>query len=310
MEFLKNITPYIKVVRPGNLLMIGITQCIFYHFVIHKLINFPSLDLFNIFLLILQTILVAAGGYVINDIEDCITDQKNKPLKTYIPKTISSQNAYLYYYFLLGAGILVAIILEKNTINFPILIIHLSLCLILYWYAVKFKNSILIGNIIISILVSLVSGIILLAERESIVQLEDLTIQNIIICIFLSYMIFSFFINLIREIIKDMEDMDGDKATGIVTFPIRYGKDAGKKLCVYISVILLIFLLIWLFTTNIPLELRSITFLLLFVAAPLVIFIQTLTNTTNKRKFAKISNALKWMMVSGLGSVIIISSEL
>jgi 4-hydroxybenzoate polyprenyltransferase len=310
MEFLKNISPYIKIVRPGNLLLIGITQCIFYHFVIHKLIDFPALDLFNTFLLILQTILIAAGGYVINDIKDCLTDQKNKPHKTYIPGLISSQNAKIYYYFLLGTGILVAIILEKNTIRFPILLIHLSLCLTLYWYAVKFKNSILLGNIIISIMVSLVSGIILLAERESIVQLADHAIQNIIISIFLSYMIFSFFVNLIREIIKDMEDMDGDQASGIITFPIRYGRDAGKKLCIHISVATLIFLLVWLFTTNISMELRSKSFLLLFVAAPLVILIQTLTNTTNKREFAKISNTLKWMMVSGLGSVIIISSEL
>jgi 4-hydroxybenzoate polyprenyltransferase len=290
--------------------LIGITQGIFYHFVIHKLIDFPALDLHNTILLILQTILIAAGGYVINDIKDCHTDQKNKPHKTYIPRPISSQKAKLYYYFLLGTGILVAIILEKNTVNFPILIVHLSLCLILYWYAVKFKNSILFGNIIISIMVSFVSGIILLAEKESIVQIADQTSKNIIVSIFLSYMIFSFFVNLIREIIKDMEDMDGDQATGIVTFPIRYGREAGKKLCIYISGTMLILLLIWLFTTIIPLELRSITFLLLFVAAPLVILIQTLTNTTNKREFAKISNTLKWIMVSGLGSIIIISSEL
>jgi len=310
MEFLKYTIPYFKIVRPGNLLLIGITQWIFYHFIIYKLIDFPSLDPYKAFLLILQTIFIAAGGYVINDIKDYVTDQKNKPQKTYIPQAISIPNAKLYYYFLLGTGLIVSFVLEKNTHHFPIVFIHISLCIILYLYAVKFKNSILFGNVTVSLMVSLVSGIILFSERESIAKIADQNNHNLILSIFISYIVFSFLVNLIREIIKDIEDMAGDQATGYITFPIKYGKDASKKLCIYISALTLIFLVIWVFTTNIPLELRSKTFMLLFVAAPLVILIQILTNTTHKREFAKISSTLKWIMVAGLGSIIIISSEL
>lgn len=159
-------------------------------------------------------------------------------------------------------------------------------------------------------MVSFVTGIIFFAERTSIEEIQDFKIQGIVMAIIMYYVIFSFLVNMIREIVKDIEDMDGDLATGHVTFPIKYGRDAGKKLCIAITIITLILLLVWMFTTNIPLELRSKTFLLLLVGAPLVMVIQALTNTTHKHEFTKISNTLKWIMISGLGSIVIISSEL
>jgi 4-hydroxybenzoate polyprenyltransferase len=310
MEFLKQIAPYVKIIRPVNLLMIGITQWVIYQYIIYKLIDSPSLYQNEVFLLILETMLVAAGGYVINDIIDYKTDVHNKPNKTFIQISISALNAKYYYFFLLTSGCVVAALLQYSTSHFPIIILYTVLCAILYLYSIRFKNSVLWGNILVSLMVSFVTGIIFFAESASIEQIQNRNTENIVKSLMVYYMIFSFLVNMIREIVKDIEDMDGDLATGHLTFPIKYGIVAGKNLCIAITTITLILLLVWMFTGNVLMELRSKTFLLLLIGAPMVIVIQALTKISHKHEFTKISHTLKWIMLSGLGSIVIISSEL
>ena len=301
---------YLHILRPKNLIIVGITQWILYQFIILAFIDQPSLDGFLFSLLVLDTILIAASGYIINDIKDAETDLVNKPSKTYVPSIISIKNAYRYYFLLLTSGLILAIYIAYSISNLPLVVIYPFACGLLYLYSSRYKNSIIIGNVLVSIFVALVSGIIFFAERNSITLLSDHIKMWLIIELFVAYMVFSFAVNMIREIIKDIEDIEGDTAAGLTTYPIKYGTEAAKKLAVAFSGGTIIFLILWMITTTIAMDLRIYVFLLLLVASPLVVIIQILTKTTGKRDFSKISAILKYIMLAGLVSIILISSIL
>jgi 4-hydroxybenzoate polyprenyltransferase len=301
---------FIQILRPKNLIIVGTTQWILYHYIILAFVDTPALDVFLFSLLVVDTILIAAGGYIINDIVDASVDQINKPQKTFIPTKISLIQATYYYYFLGFVGFLIALYIAYCINNLPLVVIYPMACFLLYVYSTKFKNSILIGNILVSLFVAFVSGIILFAERNAIISINDSTKKWLVLELFIAYMIFSFMVNMIREIIKDIEDEEGDKLAGLITYPIKYGTDAAKKLVVLFCLTTILMLLFWLFVTNIPLDLRVYVFLLLLVASPLVVIVQILTKTTTKRDFSKISAILKYIMLAGLVSIILLSSIL
>lgn len=301
---------YFKILRPKNLIIVGITQWILYHYIILTFVEQPALNAYLFSLLVLDTILIAAGGYVINDIVDAEVDQVNKPIKTYIPSQISLKTAYYYYFLLLSIGFLLAFYIAYSIDNLPLVIIYPSACIFLYLYSFKYKNSIIIGNVMVSIFVALVSGIILFAERNSVGNLSNQTQMWLVIELFFTYMVFSFMVNMIREIIKDIEDVEGDNKAGLLTYPIKYGINAAKNLASLFSLVTIILLIVWMLVTDIPMDLRMYVFLLLLVASPLVVIIQILTKTTSKRDFSKISAILKYVMLAGLVSIILLSSIL
>ncbi len=310
MEFLKKIAPYIFIVRPKNLLIIGFTQFILYHFLFATYADVVALSghLLNIF--ILDTILIAAGGYIINDIIDYKSDAVNKPDKTYLLNDISIENAKRYYYLILFAGLVLSVYIAIKTNNIPLIALYPMVCAVLYLYSSRYKSSVLTGNVIVSLFVAFVPGIILLAERNLIFNPTSEAMQSHILQVLIFYITFSFLINFIREIIKDIEDIEGDKNMGYVTLPIKYSILVAKRWSIFLSLASIVLLLTWMFTTSIPLDFRIMMYLLLLVAAPLVVIIQILTKTTHKRDFSKISTILKWIMLAGLGALILITKTI
>ncbi|MBC7884558.1 MAG: UbiA family prenyltransferase [Saprospiraceae bacterium] len=281
-----------------------------YRFIILPFVGTPSLDVCLFLLLITDTILIAAGGYIINDIHDHRADMVNKPSLTFIPSLISLKAAGIYYKFILLTGLIIALYIGQRIHQMHMVLIYPVGSALLYMYSVKYKNTVIWGNVIVSVFVAFVSGIVLIAERASIVSIVDPKTMNLVIELFVVYMIFSFLVNMIREIVKDLEDAEGDTLSGGVTFGIRYGMQSAVKLSVILAILTILAIIGWLMWTNVPFELRSAVFLLLFVAAPLVSIIQILTKSNHKSDFTKISTILKWTMVAGLGSIVLISSTL
>ena len=310
MEFLKNWTPFVYITRPKNLFLAGFTQFIIYHFLFEKVQQNLALSGHLLYLFIFDTILIAAGGYIINDIFDYKTDKVNKPEKTYISKEISLKNAILYYFLILSLGFVISIYIAIVTDNIPLLSLYPLACGLLYVYSKKLKNTILKGNIVVSAFVSFVPGVILIAERDLIFEKSIPDFQNLVIQLFVYYLVFSFSVNLIREIVKDIEDESGDRLQGYITLPIKYGIDSAKKWCIYLSVFTIVLLVSWMSLTTIPLDFRVKMYFLLLIAAPLVVIIQILTRTTHKRDFSKISTILKWIMLAGLGALILITKTI
>ncbi len=310
MEFLKKLLPYISITRPKNLLLIGLTQYIIYTFLFNRSIVEVSLKGILLYYFIFDTMLIAAGGYIINDIIDYNTDIINKPQKTYFQNQIPTRYGKMYYYSVLLVGMLLSIYIAIKTNNLPLISLYPLACSILYIYSKKYKSSILAGNIIVSLFVGFVSGIILIAERQVLFSSTIDQWQSEVVQLLIVYIIFSFLVNLIREIIKDIEDIEGDKNNAYLTLPIKYGIDVAKLWATGIAVFAIFVLAVWIYFTNIDLDFRTQVYLILFVAGPLVVILQILTQTTHKRDFSKISTILKWTLLAGLGALILISNSI
>lgn len=192
-------------------------------FSIEQKINgeFPShLSPFYFALLMLSTILIAAGGNIINDYFDISIDEVNKPGKNPVGKFISEKKAKLFAFILFIAGSAIGLFLAFH-IDKPIMAgVQLLSVITLYSYSSFYKRRLLIGNFMIALL----SGLSILTPG----LFEPNYYANLTFLLWFS--LFAFEISLIREVIKDIEDLDGDELAQCKTFPIRFGIPKSKVL--------------------------------------------------------------------------------
>jgi 4-hydroxybenzoate polyprenyltransferase len=308
MGFLNKFLPYLYIIRSKNLLIVAANQLIVSFMVIRPALETTVLSQNLTLLLILDTVLLTAGGNLINDIFDSKADAINKPDKYYIGPYISPKSAWRYYILLQIAGLCIALYIASTIHQLHLVLIYPLAAFLLFYYSVSLKSRLLAGNVMVSFFTAMVSGIMLFAERNAIVLAGPLVYKPLYYLI-LAYMVFSFIINLIREIIKDMEDFKGDVQAGCRTLPIVFGIEKTTvilKVLVFISLILLIG---WVYLSNPALDFRSQICILLFCGSPLLIVHRLLTSHSNKQIYGRISSILKWIMVAGLGSLLLIASN-
>jgi 4-hydroxybenzoate polyprenyltransferase len=297
---------FLKLIRYQNLLMLAFMQLIFrYGFL--KLQDIPlALADWQYLLLVLSTVLIAAGGYVINNIFDQNTDNDNKPNSVIVGKSISETNAYSIYVSLNSIGVAIGFYLS-NVIEKPgFAAIFILIAATLYFYATSLKQMILIGNIIVALLLSFSIIIIGIFDLFPVVNTENQPLMANLFSILIDYAIFAFCINFIREIVKDLEDIDGDYNQGMSTLPIAIGKSRTIKIVLGLSLISLFLLLFYI--NKYLFSLLFVTlFLLVFVIAPLLFFIIKIWNAKSQKEFYNLSMLLKWILFFGIVSILVIS---
>ena len=197
----------LRLIRFPNLIMLAVVQILLRYTLVIPLLVFSQkyilVTTFDFILMVLSTLLVEAGGYVINDIEDQVADSINKPKKVIVGEKITVNAAYKLYYVLTLLGVALGFYLQFYR---PLQYIGYTQLLsagLLYFYTITYKGVMLLGNFIISVLTA--SSIVLIVITEPL-ALSDPTILTISV----GYFVFAFLMNFIREIIKDIEDMDGD----------------------------------------------------------------------------------------------------
>lgn len=241
---------YLKLVRPINLIVVALTLLLFRYCIIdvesYKLYDFkPYLSDLSFYILFITTLLVTAGGYVINDIYDVDTDQINKPDRLIVGKQIDDSKAFNFYLILSALGVLGSFLLMYTTKQMKISSIPIFVIFLLYIYASTFKRMALVGNIVIAICTAL--PIILVSFYEMKISNFDTAVvirftEGIALAA-LVYSVFAFLTTFIREIIKDVQDMEGDDFVGFKTFPIITSINASKTLIVFLQLLTLAILL-------------------------------------------------------------------
>ena len=297
---------FLKLIRYQNLLLLVFMQIIFrYGFFKYQNITLALTD-FQYVILVLSTFLIAAGGYVINNIFDQDTDAINYPKKVVVGNSISEKQAYNIYLILTSCGVGIGFYLA-NVIQKPLFAaIFILIAATLYLYATSLKQMLLIGNIVVAFLLAFSVIIIGIFDLYPVTFVENQQQMGVLFSILIDYAIFAFIINLFREIIKDFEDFEGDKIEGMNTFPIYFGKKIAVKIIFGFSFIPLILLLFYINQYLINLLFVTI-YLFLFVAAPLLIFIMKIWNAESKKDFQFLSLLLKWILFFGILSVVLIS---
>jgi 4-hydroxybenzoate polyprenyltransferase len=298
--------PFLKLIRYQNLLMLAFMQLIF-RYVFFKFQDIPlALADWQYGLLVLSTILIAAGGYVINNVFDQSTDTINKPNNVIVGKTISETNAYNLYIGLTVTGVAIGFYLS-NVISKPgFASIFILIAATLYLYATSLKQMMVIGNIIVALLLSFSVVIIGIFDLFPTIHEGNQQQMGVIFSILLDYALFTFFLNFMREIIKDIEDVNGDYNQGMNTLPIAIGKSRTAKIVFGLSFIPIIFMLYYINKYLLELVFTTV-YLLLFVVGPLFYFTVKIWSAKSKKEFHTMSQLLKWILLFGILSIVVIS---
>lgn len=297
---------YLNLLRFPNLLIVAFTQYLLQYTIILPYLEAanlsPILDTFHFFLLVLTTVLIAAGGYVINDIVDYPIDIINKPEKTIINCSIAMTKAKNLYYGLSILGLSIAFYLAWYVNNLGLVLIYPFAVLLLWFYAHYFKKQVLLGNAVVALFCAFVAGILLFAERAAFFELQEINavLANRMGGIIVAYGIFAFIATLYREVIKDMEDVEGDRLYGCQTLPIVVGLKKTKIYAVFLAGIFLLFLLLlnfWFWKNQ---YIIALVYCILAIIAPLLVGVFLLKKAQHKQDFKMISHLAKWKMLAGL----------
>lgn len=284
--------------------MIALVQCLIKYGLFEPFGISTSLTPFNFFLLIMATLCIAAAGNIINDIYDVETDFINKPNKIIVGKTISEKTAYNLFISLNVIGVGIGFYLSHAIGKSELFALFVIISALLYVYASYLKQTFLIGNIVISILVALSILIVGIFELIPAMTIQNQGIQLVFFKILFDYAIFAFLINFIREISKDVADIDGDYKSGMNTLPIVFGRERTSKILFILSFIPL-GAVIYYVINNLYTKPVAVIYFLVFIIAPLIYLLILIFNAKTKKDFITISNILKLVMLFGILSILL-----
>jgi 4-hydroxybenzoate polyprenyltransferase len=304
---------FFRLLRWPNLVFIAITQILFHYCIVLPAANshaFPlHLQQHLFWLIVAASVFIAGAGYIINDYFDINIDQVNKPDRMVVDRIITRRMAIFWHLVFSGIGVLLSVYVGY-TLHNPLVAIGNILCVVLLWvYSTTYKRKMIIGNVLISLLTAWVILIMLVAELpgwwNSIITAADTQASVARLTrIGVLYAAFAFIISLIREVVKDMEDMEGDRRAQCKTLPIVYGVNASKVFAGTWLAILIVMLIVMQTYVLIFQWWYASLYLLITVTVPLLLLFNHLFKATNTTQFAQLSSKLKWIMLGGICSMV------
>jgi len=296
---------YLKLIRYQNLLLLAFMQLVFrYLFLEQSYVDLALTD-FNYILLVIATVCVAAGGYVINNIMDQETDEIAKPQNRVVGVSISETVAYNWYIGLTIVGVGIGFYLSNVIYKPTFASMFILVATLLYMYATSFKQIPVLGNVVVALLLSTSIIIIGLFDILPAIDVDNRFRMKEAFNILMEYAVFAFIINLIREIVKDLEDMDGDYQSGINTLPIMMGIPK-TKIIVGILTLISIGILAYYINSNLFELDYVIYYSMVFIIGPLIYFGVKLINAVTKKEFHHLSLVLKLILFFGIISIAVI----
>jgi len=248
------IKDFLKLIRLKNLIMLAVLQYLLLYCLIKPNLTFhysrilgiqmiPQFSNLDFFFLVLATVLITAAGYVINDYFDLSIDMINHPQNVVLGKKISIRSALVIHWIFNIIGIVLGFYIswkiEMSNLGF----IFIFTAGLLWYYSTIFKRELIIGNLIVAILTAMIPILVLIYEiiplnltYKSQLQYYYLNFNDIVFWI-LGFSFFAFISTIVREIIKDIEDFEGDNAYGRKSIPIILGIQNAKIIVVALQLI-------------------------------------------------------------------------
>jgi len=299
---------YLKLVRYPNLIIIVLTQYLMRWGIIEPMLEVNGfelqLDSFHFFLLVLSTVSLTAAGYVINDYFDTHTDLLNKPKQVLVGTHIHRRAAMFFHVVLnvigVGLGFYVSFYVGMPFFGFVFLLVSG----LLWFYSTTYKRQFIVGNVLVALLTALVPLMVALFEIPMLNEAyRTILIRHQSNFMYLLYWIlafssFAFLTNFIREIVKDLEDFEGDSAYGRNSLPVVLGVRTSKMVVNALIFVTLIGLG-YVYFSHLS---DTVTFIyfLLFLFIPFIFLVIKNIKAYKKEDFRLISHILKGIMLVGV----------
>ena len=299
---------FFQLIRWPNLIFVLVTQLLF-HFCVYSSIYFDGYGVYqikSILFITVASVCIAAAGYIINDYYDINIDLKNKPTKVIVSKIISRRGALGLHFLLNCLGICFTALAVNISTQWYLIIANMGVVLLLWIYSSNFKKQLLIGNILVSFFTAWTIFIVFFTKFSLINAFSVVTENQIkFFRITMLYAAFAFIITLIREAIKDVEDMEGDRRGNCKTMPIEWGVNATKVyICSWIIILLLLLFSVLVYL----LQFKWWWFAVYILGAlifPLFSFFKLAIKAEKKSEFAHLSRYNKWITLLGILSMVL-----
>lgn len=327
-------TAFIKLIRLPNLVIIVLTQYVIRFAIMLPFLQSFTADIegvdivlqmteFDFFLLSLSTVMVAAAGYIINDYFDVKVDRVNRPNSIIVGKYIKRRVCMGAHIIISSIAILIGAYLAFKLGNWKLTLIQVLSVGALWYYSTMFKKQVLIGNVIVALLAALVPFVAGLYELilqhananatantlmfylEGGAPLSEVkyvfakVLSNIMIWV-LGFSLFAFLSTMVREIIKDIEDYEGDKKYWSNTLAVVYGKKKAAKVAQLFALIMLALIAYLQYIQLSAGDKGSFIYFLITVQIPLIFVVYKLQLGKEKQDFSKMSKYMKIIMLMGI----------
>ena len=309
---------FLKLIRWQNLLIIILTMCLMRYGVIEPILGRMATILYSdpaqktgmalqmpwyyFVMLVSATVLIAAGGYVINDYFDIKTDLINRG-KVIVGTKIPRKQAMMWHNILNALGVVIGFYVSWKSGYLWMGILFLIVSGLLYFYSASYKRQFLVGNVIVAVLTAMVPMLVVLYEAPflfSYYAVNAVKIPNLDIIFWWvgGFAAFAFITTLTREIIKDIEDFEGDVAYGRNTIPVVIGILTTKivSVCLIFITIVMLGLACYYFVHDYV----TIVYISVFIVIPLFFVIYQVIISKSRKQLHSASRLMKIIMLTGI----------
>ncbi len=292
----------IRLIRALNLVFIVLTQYLLMYAVVKPVLQLagmqPVLDHTGLILLVFSTALTAAAGYVINDYFDVKIDALNRPAQTIVGRTVSRRMAILIHSMLNIAGVILGLLAATRVGIWFLGLVPMAVSLLLWFYSSWLKHKPLWGNILVSSLTALV--VLIVGAYELMGQSLPARELRILKAYFWIIAGFAFWISLVRELVKDLEDIHGDELAGSRTFPVVYGIRKAKYLVIVLSMVMFVAIAYFSSILFDPGQWEILLYVGLAVELPMALMMAVIFRAQTQQDFHRASGLLKIVMLGGI----------
>lgn len=296
---------WLQLIRWNNLALLALTLVLIKFLLFDASAGLEmSLNTLHFSLFVIATLCIAAGGYIINDIQDVETDSINKEKRLVINKYITEDKAFYAYAALTIIGVGIGFYVANYVGRAGYAAFFILIAAILYLYSTSLKQIPVIGNVIVAVLVAFSILLLGILDLIPVINESNRGIQMTFLQLLLDFAVFAFLINLVRELVKDIEDIDGDFNAEMKTLPILIGRERAGKIAFVLALLPLAAVIYYLLTYLYKQQL-AIGYFLVFIIAPLIYVAVKSFTAEVKKDWSHISLVLKWIMLFGVLSVVI-----
>ena len=316
------IKPYLQLLRVGNLTFAAILL-----YVMEKWVATPLLQLeqfgelmpwWVLTLLIVSVVGIAAGGYVINDYFDVKIDRINRPDNLVVTRIISRDTAMHLFYGLTAVGVIAGTVVAWWAHSWTLLFTYVVIPGLLWFYSASYKRMFLVGNLVVAFASAIVPLLVAIANADYLHHLYQnaLAYSPIVGELYVwtgGFAAFAFLLTWVREIVKDIEDIEGDREMECRTLPIVWG-DKVAKIIATILLVVIATLIVYILFAVLPFshEWKSLPtrYVVFGLIVPILCSIVLLWAANNRTEYHRVQTIIKFAMFMGMLFSYVIATNL